>query len=269
VLVFEGPQGALRASPEVFDLPEDAASLALGQLDDSYEMDLAIAAGHELMFLHGRDRKLSLDNERQAQVRPADIEQRVFPFMITSIAVGDFSGSQSSEVALLGGDGQLRVLSTIGMRKTSVTGKKGRSRIENWNSRVVASNGWAPTAKLSGARMSSTAVDNVVVTDADNHSIELITSRAAEFEKNQRTSRGAEQVLSARLEVEAEPETVLPMRLNGDALSDLVILARGRVAPTTVMTAAAMTFIVTNTNDGGPGSLRQAILDANAIREQI
>ena len=111
--------------------------------------------------------------------------------------------------------------------------------------------------------MSSTAVDNVVVTDADNHSIELITSRAAAFETNQPTSRVAEQVLSARLEVETEPETVLPMRLNGDALSDLVILARGRVAPTTVMTAAAMTFIVTNTNDGGPGSLRQAILDAN------
>ena len=263
VLVFEGPQGAFRASPEGFDLPEEAASLALGQLDDSYEMDLAIAAGHELMILHGRDRKLSLDQERQAQVRPAYIEQRVFPFMITSIALGDFSGSHSGEVALLGGDGQLRLLFNVGMRKTSEAGKKGRSKIEQWNSRVLASNGWAPTAKLIGARMSSTPVDNVVVTDADNRSIELITSRAAELETNQRRSRGAEEVLRTRLEVEGEPETVLPMRLNGDALSDLVILARGRLAQTTVMTAAAMTFIVTNTNDGGPGSLRQAILDAN------
>lgn len=265
VLVFEGPQGAFRASPEGFDLPEEATSLALGQLDDSYEMDLAIAAGHELMILHGRDRKLSLDKERQAQVRPVFIEQRVFPFTITSIALGDFSGSHSSEVALLGGDGQLRVLSTVGMRETSVAGKKGRPKIEKWKSRVVASNGWAPTAKLIGARMSSTPVDNVVVTDADNHSIELIISPAAELEnKSAQESRAAEQVLRARLEVEGEPETVLPMRLNGDALSDLVILAHGRVAPATVMTAAAMTFIVTNTNDSGPGSFRQAISDANA-----
>jgi hypothetical protein len=32
--------------------------------------------------------------------------------------------------------------------------------------------------------------------------------------------------------------------------------------------AAAITFTVTNTNDAGAGSLRQAILDANAIAGQ-
>ena len=30
------------------------------------------------------------------------------------------------------------------------------------------------------------------------------------------------------------------------------------------MNAAAATFVVTNANDSGPGSLRQAVLDANA-----
>src|SRR6185295_8582361 len=47
-LVFENPEGAMRAIPEVVDLPAKATSLALGQLDESYEMDLAIAAGHEV-----------------------------------------------------------------------------------------------------------------------------------------------------------------------------------------------------------------------------
>src|SRR5258708_1101639 len=56
------------------------------------------------------------------------------------------------------------------------------------------------------------------------------------------------------------PVAVLPM----DALSDFVILRNGPVVPTAVMTLAPMTFTVTNTNDSGPGSLRQAILDANA-----
>src|SRR5262249_28948441 len=48
VLVYEGPEGALRAKPEMLDAPEAVTALALGQLDEGDEMDLAIAAGHEL-----------------------------------------------------------------------------------------------------------------------------------------------------------------------------------------------------------------------------
>ncbi|HKQ06162.1 MAG TPA: hypothetical protein VJ464_13585 [Blastocatellia bacterium] len=265
VLVYEGPQGALRAKPEAFELAEEATALALGQLDDSYEMDLAVAAGHELMIVYGRDRKLSLDQAQQAQVRPASIDQRTFPSLITSIALGDFSGNHSSEIALLGGDGQLIMLSRAGLQESDVAGKKGRIKIEKWKSHVMADNGWAPTAKLIAARMSSMPVDNVVVTDLNHQGIELIINRAAELEtESGQESRAAEQVFRAKLEAEREPEIVLPMRLNGDALNDLVILTNGRSAPTTVMTAAATTFIVTNTNDSGPGSLRQAVLNANA-----
>src|SRR5262245_56585105 len=57
LLVFEGPDGALRASPEIIPLPASATAFASGQLDDSYEIDLAIAAGPELLILHGRDGK--------------------------------------------------------------------------------------------------------------------------------------------------------------------------------------------------------------------
>ncbi|MFY9569923.1 MAG: HYR domain-containing protein, partial [Blastocatellia bacterium] len=66
---------------------------------------------------------------------------------------------------------------------------------------------------------------------------------------------------------------VLPMRLNADALSDLVILRRGRIAPTVMIAAPALNFVVSNTGDNGgvnpapgaaTGTLRQAIVDANA-----
>src|SRR5262249_5866956 len=93
VLVFEGPEGALRATPEVFASPAEVTSLALGQLDDSYEMDLAIAAGHELMVVHGRDRKLTLDKQSQERVRPASISTRVFSSVVKSLALGDFTGA--------------------------------------------------------------------------------------------------------------------------------------------------------------------------------
>jgi hypothetical protein len=151
VLVFENPAGALRADPESFDLPAEATALALGQLDDSYEMDLAIAVGDELMIAHGRDRKLSLDREAQSGVS------------------------------------QLRT---------------------------------------------------------DRH-------RIAELAPPQSKSP-------------REPIAVLPMRLNGDAQSDLVIIKTGRTNPTIMLSQALSTFTVTNNDDSGPGSLRQAIIDANA-----
>src|SRR5207237_8497582 len=48
-LVFEGPEGAMRAMPETFDLPAEATALVLGQLDGRPENDLAVAAGTDLI----------------------------------------------------------------------------------------------------------------------------------------------------------------------------------------------------------------------------
>ncbi|HEX3228792.1 MAG TPA: hypothetical protein VHQ95_07485, partial [Pyrinomonadaceae bacterium] len=154
VLVFENPEGAFKADPESFDLPAEATALALGQLDDSYEMDLAIAVGDELMIAHGRDRKLSLDREAQSGVSQLRTDRSTFHNRIAELA--------------------------------------------------------PPQSK------------------------------------------------SPR-----EPIAVLPMRLNGDAQSDLVIIREGRTNPTIMLSQALSTFTVTNNNDSGPGSLRQAIIDAN------
>lgn len=69
---------------------------------------------------------------------------------------------------------------------------------------------------------------------------------------------------SASSEIQPEIVAVLPMRLNGDAETDYVIIRKGRNNPTIVLSQAVATYTVTNTNDSGPGSLRQAITDANA-----
>jgi hypothetical protein len=112
VLIFEWPEGALRGQPEVFPLPAEATALALGQLDDSYEIDLAVAAGSELVIVRGRDRKLSLDAIKQAEVPPAIVEQRSFPFAITSLALGDFVWDEAhqTDIAVLADDGAVHVL---------------------------------------------------------------------------------------------------------------------------------------------------------------
>lgn len=78
ILVFEGPEGALRSTPENISLARAANALALAQLTDSYEIDLAIAADNELRIVRGRDRKLSLDKQQQAEVLPLNTRSRVF-----------------------------------------------------------------------------------------------------------------------------------------------------------------------------------------------
>jgi CSLREA domain-containing protein len=76
---------------------------------------------------------------------------------------------------------------------------------------------------------------------------------------------------------DSEPAAVLPMRLNGNALSSLVVLNRGRSSPAIVFTTTA-TFTVNSTGDasdatpgdgvcddgGGNCTLRAAIQEANA-----
>ncbi|HXD32299.1 MAG TPA: carboxypeptidase regulatory-like domain-containing protein [Pyrinomonadaceae bacterium] len=58
--------------------------------------------------------------------------------------------------------------------------------------------------------------------------------------------------------------TLLPMRLNPSALPAFVGIIKGEQNPVLITQQPSSTFTVLNTNDGGVGSLRQAIDDANA-----
>jgi hypothetical protein len=263
VVVFEGPEGALRATPETFELPAEATSLALGQLDESYEIDLAVSAGHELLLVHGRDRMLSLDKERQREVRSARVEQRRFSVGIRSIAVGDFTGNHRTDIALMGADGSLRVLS-VGDRfaEDQKVGQLQTIALERWQKEDLASNrSWPEGAQLVCGQVSSVPVDNLVVVDRANRNLEVIAKDKHDV-SGQSNSSGTG-LLRARLEAGGEMEAVLPMRLNSDALSDLVVLKSQSNAPSVVSTQAVQTFFVTNTNDSGPGSLSDAITKAN------
>jgi FG-GAP-like repeat len=260
VLVFESPEGALKGKPEVFAMPAAANGLTLGQMDEDVYADLAVAAGNQLVIVHGRDRKLSLDQIRQREVQPAVLSQRSFPVAIDSIAIGDFTGGHQSELALLTADGTVQVLGGDGTRN--------RRQAELSAARLISSVSVSESAHLLlKARLSSEPRDNLILVDAVNHQLRMVVTaddqrQTAGKRANARMITGNLQ--QAMLDVEGEPVAVLPMRLNEDALSDLIILRKGTSTPTVALTAAAMTFTVTNTNDSGAGSLRQAILDANA-----
>jgi len=273
VLVFESPEGALKTRPERFALPAEATALALGRLDDDQFTDLAVAAGHELVIIKGRDRKLSLDATKQAEVRPATIARRSFPFVITSVATGEFSATQRPEVALLSDDGGVHLLGAGGQ---SSEGKARRTpaaaRFEQWQEREIYTatiSGSMAAPQLVRARVSANAADDLLVVDAGKSQLQVIMSggerRASGAALDQAADDSAEKLPKVvSLDVASQPIAVLPMHLNADALSDLVLLQSGQSAPTVARTeSAAQALVVTTTDDSGPGSLRDAITQAN------
>lgn len=280
-LVFESPLGAINAEPEVFDLPAPAASLALGEIGGGYEQDLAIAAGNQLIIISGRDRKLSFDASLQPPVERPKVSSWSFDFNIKSLAIGDFKGDNHADIAMLGDDGRVR----IGRNPAAASSKRrkttpGAASLAAWPIKTLATEPWPMAAKLVRARVSSNPADSLLVLDSGSHRLHIIDQQPATANK---TSGATAQAASAdrsgvsSLVADGEVTAVLPMRLNGDALSDLVVLSRERSAPVVVHSVAS-TFTVnstTDTSDAIPGNgvcndgsgnctLRAAIEEANA-----
>ncbi len=245
-IVFEGPEGALRSSPETFGLPARATAFAIGQFDEGYS-DLAIAAGHDLLIVHGRDRRLSLGEAAQREVAQAAISQQSFPFALASIVAGDFDADASSDLAMLSDGGTINLLETVsGDLQIRKTLRLNQAHLNQEPGREIT---------LARARVSTLQQDDLLILDRANRQLHIF---------NQPPSEIPDGASLASLDLEGEAVATLAMRLNADAFSDLVIFKSGPSPLAVVLSASAATFTVTNTGDSGAGSLRQAILNANA-----
>jgi hypothetical protein len=307
-LVFESPDGALRGEPEMISLPTAATAFALGELDASYEHDLAIAAGDQLLIVPGRDRQLSATREVRSKAAKARIERRAVGFNINALAVGDFSDDARNELALLAADGSLHLLSqresqagegTQGEFSESTQRKfsdnaqskpSAKAQAAVWQlseTSVVlspsASSNNTPAALLIAAKISTHTKTDLVMLDSSLRQLQLITNEATnEVATNTTADLNGSQTnapasitapasglrVSASLDVtDAPAAAVLPMRLNDDALNDLVVLkhsANGKGTLSIVPTAALNTYTVINTSSNNTtGSFARALQQAN------
>jgi hypothetical protein len=264
LMVFEGPQGALSSKPEEFDLPAQANALALGRFDDDHLMDIAAAAGHNLLIAKGRDRKLSLDMERQSEVPHAVINRQQFPFAITSMAAGDFVGDRCNELALLSDDASVRILQSEDAQRATSTASKSRCNKTTWR---ISSKAALPTRArlLHAARISTQPHDDLIAVDQTSKRLHVLMEDAQITKNDKALAVGATapRRFAAAFDADDEPKAVLAMRLNTHARDGLVILQSGKVGPSVMLPKTTQTLLVTTTADSGPGSLRQAILDAN------
>ena len=253
VLVFESPEGALRGAPESFKLSAPASALALGQLDDDSAFDLAIAAGNEVTIVHGRDRKLSLDAAHRADVKAAQLSRSTVQSAITSIAVGDFAGDGRSELAALMADGKVRVLE----RRSDTSGFQA-SDLMTLNVAEKTS-GTTSSMRLLAAKVSSLPKDDLVIFGGSND-VRIVTTREADlFDGSGKVTKAgsARMSVAASLPSQSEVTAVLPMRLNVDALKDLVLLHKDSAAPSVLVSQPASTYVVNVTgtsSDVSPGN---------------
>jgi VCBS repeat protein len=242
VLVFESPQGAFQGVPETLPLPAAASALAIGPVHGGAFGDLVIAAGRNLIIADGRDRRLDVEDTAPMAVQ-ATLTQRRLAGPVAAIALGDFADDGRTQIAVLLRDGAIQVLGRP---------EGGVAEVAAWPAIPDAGRLRGPAGAgtaMVAAKVSSRGGHDLIVADPSSAAIDILTPS---------TRAGA------RLGVRGAPVAVLPMQLNADAQSDLVVLAEGQAGPSVVISTVVNAFTVTNTNNSGPGSLRQAITDANA-----
>lgn len=301
VQTFSGEEGALRAKPESFPVGGPVTALALGRLDEDYTLDLAIGTGRDLVLLSGRDPMGGPDAANRLLGRYAS---EAFPI---SIAVGSYSGGPGGDVGVLGSDGTLRVFERRGQEATAAAATwqepaaVGRGSLKARSGATLQFDGSLavrpdetdiPLASLTGpfswneakskaqggraTRLVPAGASDLVLWSADDPPRVLSLGRygatASSVERRESVIDPGDSAVA-----------VLPMRLNADAVPDLVFLREGSPTPGLVLSQAAATFNVNsagdgadcNTSDGicatssggcpnGPCTLRAAIQQANA-----
>ncbi len=121
LLVFEHPEGAFKHKPEVFKLPAPATDIAIGNLDDDFYGDVAVACGNIVTIVHGRGQAYPWDLSPQLKIArpPAVVANRTMSFTVAALVVGRFGNQRGQSLAILGGDGNVYHLEPIRSERPS------------------------------------------------------------------------------------------------------------------------------------------------------
>ena len=107
--VFEHPESAFKHAPEIIKLPSAAGSLAVGNMDEDFYSDIAVACGNDLVIIHERGQAYPWDIVKDSGITrpPAIAEVRKMQFSIAAMAVGRFSDKRGTSLTILGRDGNI------------------------------------------------------------------------------------------------------------------------------------------------------------------
>ncbi|MGH9823156.1 MAG: FG-GAP repeat domain-containing protein, partial [Blastocatellia bacterium] len=122
--------------PEVIAMPAPVTSILAAPVLGPGLTDLVAAAGSNLVIVHGRDRKLSLDKAKQAEVPKLKVDRLPMNFYIESVEVGDFIPDRDNlnEIAMLSDSGDVHLLA----RKDRVLAPWSQTQVEARKARLIS-----------------------------------------------------------------------------------------------------------------------------------
>jgi hypothetical protein len=248
--VYESPLGAVRGRPETIALPGPAVALALGEIDGRSGLDVAAAVGREIVLVHGRDRQLTLGPSARPALPPR-IDRFETGARIASLAFADRLG-------VLTADGILRTLDF-----------------------EPRESGWRMSVERQTTALAADAVEGVRLVPAYLSSLRgadwlIVAPRAGAARVVSAHPALPTKTVTAEIEIAGE---ILPVRLNDDALDDLILTGPESDNLFYAASTRAAAFVVDDAGDAGdafPGNgacddgagnctLRAAIEEANAL----
>lgn len=254
VLVFEGPLGAMAAEPERFVFPNKVNGLAIGQFDRDSAFDLAVAAGDTVSMIWGRDRRLSADVETQARVESARLDQIPTGQKIKHLASGNFIGNSATELALLFENNQVGLIEPLELRKPL---KAGFSKAV-WKQSQITNSPIIGAKELVNVKVSALPHADLAIIGEDATLDLLLPTHGTNTKAPGGQLPRFEEV---PLPTTSQALAVLPLRLNQDALTDLIVLQQGERRPSSLVTLPQATFVVTSTADGGDFNIGDGLCD--------
>lgn len=220
LIPFHHADGTLRPGPARFSTARDIVDVVAGPCDGPERLDVALAAGRELVLLRG-----------------ATVERATLPAEIRALAARERTGAGRADhgLALLLADGTLALYET---------GRDGHGLAPVARTRLPGGGG-SPSRLLS-LNLSTRVEHDLLLYDPDECGA-LVRVGGPEAPDWVRIASGA------------PVAAVLPMRLNGDPLDDLVFLLAGEAEPSTLVTGARSTFTVNSTGDDGDVNLGDGV----------
>ncbi|HKR58345.1 MAG TPA: VCBS repeat-containing protein, partial [Pyrinomonadaceae bacterium] len=288
LLIYDGVAGGLTGTPMEFLLPSEPSVIRFDTMDADSFVDAVVAAGSEILLVHGWGRK-------QTPVLESRLERVGAGSEIRGLSTGHFIWDREGrrEIAVLTEDGSLQLIQAKGLNTTKftdaelVTRNRERFRPQvtqqareqdveaapEWNSR--GKSGWAATrsvatnavatglSSLATTNMNSSETDEVVVT-ASKSELKIVrqTNGNKVSESTALTLSGDMAQLSLESAAPAVAALQLPAKLNGER--NMLVLQEGATALTVVPLAPA-TITVDRFDDPDAGAPLQAVDNCTAV----
>jgi predicted outer membrane repeat protein len=279
LLVFDGMDGF--SEPLVqYQLDEAASGIEFGGLDDDPFLDVAVAAGSELLVVHGWGRKESS--------APARVERIKFGSKLRGLAVGEYTWDRQgrSEMAALTDDGAVQIVQheNLDTRQFTESEKaertRGKLRVNSTNRSVDVesvrswqpgqSAGWtkadrhtasgvgsASFKSLMRTHLSRREMDDLMLIGENQSKLELLHPIGPN-ELTPDTNSSTNDLVRATLDVASEPLAVLPLPQKLNGVIDLVVLRTGIATPSIIPTPPNTTITVDRTDDPSGAGLTAA-----------